>query len=105
MVLGVPHETIPNLAIWNHIAQASATFNIQMGKPRGRHAEILEKCDDVSVGLEITGWGWSKLKRKASMLRGYYRLNLDFDNSRSNTPLESNRYVCLYVCMYCWGSI
>ena len=58
-VLGVPHETMPNGAILNPIAQASVTFNIQMGKPRGRHAKILEKCDHVSVGLPITGWGWS----------------------------------------------
>ena len=99
MVLGVPHETIPNLAIWNHIAQASATFNIQMGKPRGRHAEILEKCDHVSVGLEITGWGWSKLKRKASILRGYYRLNLCQLITPGQIPpwTQIDMFVCMYV--------
>jgi hypothetical protein len=52
-----------------------------MGKPRGRHAKILDKCAHVSLGLEITGWGWSKLKRKGINLEevdshiSYNRLN------------------------------
>jgi hypothetical protein len=70
-----------------------------MGKPRGRDAEILEKCDHVSVGLEITGWGWSKLKRKASILRGYYRLNLCQLITPGQIPpwTQIDMFVCMYV--------
>lgn len=35
----------------NPMAHPPVTFNIQMGKPRGRHAEIFSKCDHVSAGL------------------------------------------------------
>lgn len=92
----------------NPIAQASVTFNTQMGKPRGRHAKILEKCDHVSVGLEITDWGWSYLKRKSINFEGvdsnvsYNRLNLCKLLTSGQVPLGL-KSVCLFVCID-WGA-